>query len=291
MAGQTATAIVHLTVTPQAVDDSATTKPTTPVVIKVLDNDHGTLLTVTSVTQPPTITPAHLALVNGVPVLVAAVTEGQVVVVDGLPVYTPPAGFSGVTHFSYTAVDSAGQTVVAIVTVTVPAPPAKPPVTAKAADDLRHGTLGEPVSLEPLENDTPSEAAAWDASTLRLLDPATGDPVKTLVVEGEGSWTIASHGVVTFTPENGFTGDPTPVIYSVRDSAGQMVDALITIDYPAAPDDDAPTDDDPTDEPPSGALPHTGAGPGLDTLWAGLAFLVIGVAMVLGSGRSRRRRT
>ena len=102
--GQTSTATVHITVTPTAVDDSATTPPATPVTIDVIPNDHGSSLTVTSVTQPP-------------------LGEGSVTIVGGQPVYTPPPGFSGTTTFTYTATDSAGQTATATVTVTVPAAP------------------------------------------------------------------------------------------------------------------------------------------------------------------------
>ena len=39
-----------------------------------------------------------------------------------------------------------------------------------------------------------------------------------LVVPGEGVWTVdPQSGKITFTPEAGFTGDPTPIQYQIRD--------------------------------------------------------------------------
>ncbi|HVM64631.1 MAG TPA: Ig-like domain-containing protein, partial [Acidimicrobiales bacterium] len=250
--GATSTATVHLTVTPTAVDDSATTPPATPVTIDVVANDHGSGLTLTTVTQPP----------KG---------QGTVKIVGGKAVYTPPAGFSGTTTFTYTVTDSSGQTATATVTVTVPAAP----VPASATDDLRHGQTGQPVSLHPTDNDTPSTGATWRLDTLRLIDPATGKHVTTLVVSGEGTWTVGAGGTVTFTPESGFTADPTPVRYTVEDSAGNAVVATITIVYPEVSG--------------PGTLPHTGATGVADTLWVGIGALLAGVLLLLTGSRRRRR--
>ena len=267
--GATSTATVHLTVTPIAVDDSATTPPNTPVTIDVVPNDHGTTLVVTSVTQPPA-------------------GEGSVVITGGKPVYTPPPGFSGTTTFTYTVTDPDGQTATATVTVTVPAAPA----AAKAKDDLRHGQTGQPVMLHPTHNDTPGTGETWNTSTLRLLDPTTKLWVTTLVVPGEGTWTVGPGGAVTFTPEQGFTGNPTPVKYHVRDSAGHLVNATITIIYPtvtAGGGGEPPDSGQPP--PPTGTLPHTGAGDALDTLLLGVSGVLMGVAfLMLGAGGGRRRR-
>ncbi|WP_459588906.1 Ig-like domain-containing protein [Corynebacterium camporealensis] len=45
-------------------------------------------------------------------------------------------------------------------------------------------------------------------------------PVRTLEVENEGTWTIQDNGAITFTPEEGFAGHPTPVTYSAKDEDG-----------------------------------------------------------------------
>ncbi|WP_452223837.1 Ig-like domain-containing protein, partial [Lacinutrix chionoecetis] len=56
-----------------------------------------------------------------------------------------------------------------------------------------------------------------------------------LVVPGEGTWTVDdTTGAVTFTPEAGFTGDPTPIDYNVEDNDGNVSnDSTITLDFDA----------------------------------------------------------
>ena len=270
--GQTSTATVHITVTPLAVDDSATTPPATPVSIDVIPNDHGSSLTVTSVTQPP-------------------LGEGSVTIVAGKPVYTPPPGFSGTTTFTYTATDSAGQTTTATVTVTVPAAPH----AAHARDDHKHGAQGQPVTVHPLHNDTPSTGAHWQTSTLRLLNPANGHRITKLVVPGEGTWRVGTGGIVTFTPEAGFTGDPTPVRYSVRDTNNELVNARIFIDYPTVVSGGGGVVTPPVVVPPPasdpGTLPHTGVNDLPASLWLGSGGVLTGTFfMFLAAGGSRRRR-
>ena len=71
-----------------------------------------------------------------------------------------------------------------------------------------------------------------DPTTVMIIDPATGDPVTTLTVPGEGVWTVdPATGALTFTPEDGLTGDPTPVDYQVTNVLGVVVQATATITY------------------------------------------------------------
>ena len=58
-----------------------------------------------------------------------------------------------------------------------------------------------------------------------------------LVVAGQGTWSVdTATGDVTFTPEAGFTGAPTPVTYTVEDTAGNVSNtATITLTDTAAP--------------------------------------------------------
>ena len=72
---------------------------------------------------------------------------------------------------------------------------------------------------------------------MRLID-GSGNEVTTLTVAGEGTWSVdTSNGQVTFTPEQGFTGDPTPVHYTVKDTTGLTSNqATITVDYEYAPE-------------------------------------------------------
>ena len=68
---------------------------------------------------------------------------------------------------------------------------------------------------------------------------AGGDRVTTLSVPGEVVWTVnPTTGALTFTPQDGFEGDPTPVDYEVTDTTGDTVGATVTVTYvPAATDD------------------------------------------------------
>jgi CshA-type fibril repeat protein len=65
--------------------------------------------------------------------------------------------------------------------------------------------------------------------------------VLTVVVPGEGTWTTdTTLGRLTFTPEPGFLGNPTPVTYEITDLTGDVVQALATITYlPIAEDDES----------------------------------------------------
>ena len=65
------------------------------------------------------------------------------------------------------------------------------------------------------------------------LDPSTPAIDHSKVVAGEGTYVYnPATGEVTFTPESGFTSDPTPITYNVVEIANGLVDpATITIDY------------------------------------------------------------
>ncbi len=71
------------------------------------------------------------------------------------------------------------------------------------------------------------------------LNPATTGVQSSLVVTGEGSWTVDGTGNVTFAPEAGFTNDPTPIEYTINDNDGNTSNsASIIVDYvPVATDD------------------------------------------------------
>ncbi|WP_265089752.1 Ig-like domain-containing protein, partial [Psychrobacter sp. Pi2-51] len=102
-----------------------------------------------------------------------------------------------------------------------------------ATDDLQTGTLGQPVVIDVLGNDTDLEGDI-DPTSVKLIDPNSGLEVTTLTVAGEGAWTVDPvTGAVTFTPEAGFTNDPTPVNYVVSDLTGNKSNqASIVVDYP-----------------------------------------------------------
>ena len=105
-----------------------------------------------------------------------------------------------------------------------------PPVVL---NDNATGNSGEHVTLDPLANDSSVESTL-DPKSVILTSPDTVDGGKKLAVDGEGVWSVDSAtGKITFTPEQGFTGDPTPVTYTVNDIKGNSSnEGTVTIDYP-----------------------------------------------------------
>ena len=106
------------------------------------------------------------------------------------------------------------------------------------APDVQNGNvIGSPAVLNVLGNDT----GDFDLSSLRVIDPGTNLGVLSLVVPGQGTWTVDTLlGRLTFTPEPGYLGNPTPVNYEITDLSGDVVRALATVTYlPTAADDES----------------------------------------------------
>ncbi|PZE61621.1 hypothetical protein DEJ24_05025 [Curtobacterium sp. MCPF17_001] len=205
--GQTVDTTVTVTVGITATDDSGRTIAGTALAVDarhgLLRNDSGTGLTTS---------------------LARKAAHGTVrVQADGSYVYTPAAGFTGRDTFVYTATDASGQSTRATATITVVA-------KAVATDDRGTGRTGRTVTVEPLDNDSPTGGATFDTDTLHLVDPDTGHMTDRVAVRGAGTW-HAEDGVVTFTPARGFHGTQA-IDYTVQDSAGQVVIATITVTYP-----------------------------------------------------------
>lgn len=97
---------------------------------------------------------------------------------------------------------------------------------------------GVPVTLAGGADDTDVNGDK-DIASVSFTSPdaqdtdADGDK-DSLIVAGEGSWIINNTtGNVTFTPEAGFTADPTPVTYTISDLSGQVSNvAVLSINYP-----------------------------------------------------------
>lgn len=102
--GQSSTATVNISVTPLAVNESFVTETNIPINGSLLSNDMGSDLTVTGFTQP---------------------SHGSVSInPDGTFTYIPNTGYAGPDSFTYTVIDSSGQTSVAKVSIKVnPVPP------------------------------------------------------------------------------------------------------------------------------------------------------------------------
>lgn len=192
-------------VSPVAVDDSATTVRPNPVVIDVLANDtdfEGDLpLTVASLTQP-------------------AVGEGTVST-DGTTVtYTPNANFTGITTFTYRALDSRGG-LSNIATVTVTINNLSPIATADTAST----TFPTPVTISVLANDADPDGDI-PLTVVNLTQPSAG------------AGSVTTNGTtVTYTPGSTFSGTAT-FTYRAQDSRGGLSNvATVTVSVARVPVD------------------------------------------------------
>ncbi|MDN3454702.1 Ig-like domain-containing protein, partial [Psychrobacter sp. APC 3350] len=215
---------------PVAVNDSGTGTTGAPVVVAVVGNDsdpeNDLDPTTVLITQAPT---GSTIATDGKSVDVPGEGAWGVDAATGVITFTPVAGFTGdPTPISYTVDDSTGLTSNEA-TVTIDYPQSAP----VAVDDKGVGPLNTPVSVDILANDTDLENNI-DPTSVKLINPDTGSEVTTVTVAGEGEWEVdPSTGVVTFTPETGFTADPTPVDYVVSDLTGNKSNpATIVVDYP-----------------------------------------------------------
>ncbi|MBK8492588.1 MAG: hypothetical protein IPL49_17285 [Saprospirales bacterium] len=141
--------------------------------------------------------------------------------------FTPELGFNDdPTPITYTIEDNDGNTsnVATIVVDYVPV----------ATDDVSTGNVtNTPVTVDVLANDLTGDIV--DPTTVQIVGTANpGDP---LTVPGEGTWTVnPTTGAITFTPQPGFTADPTDITYTVKDGEGNTSNpATVHIDYDAQP--------------------------------------------------------
>lgn len=179
-------------VMPFAEDDSVVTDEDVAVVIDVLGNDgdpDGDPLTVTTATAE-----------NG------TVTIND----DGTLTYTPDQDYNGADLISYTVADPDGNTASAEVDVTVN-PINDAPV---ANDDSEETPQDTPITFDPTVND----------------EDVDGDPLTvTGVGDAEnGTVTINPDGTVTYTPDEGYTGDDS-FTYTIDDGNGGTDEATVAI--------------------------------------------------------------
>jgi CshA-type fibril repeat protein len=130
------------------------------------------------------------------------------------------------TSITYRVTDILGRTATSTLTPVIPA------ATVVALDVTRNG-WDSIQTISPLANDTPSNGVVLIASTLKLC--ADGESalagtctLTTLIVPGEGTYTVNPDGKVTFDPLPTFTGTATPVDYQVTDSLSRKSGSTIT---------------------------------------------------------------
>ncbi|WP_308288589.1 Ig-like domain-containing protein [Microbacterium resistens] len=197
-------ATVTVTYLPEASDDrSDGNRIGSSVTVPTLDNDKGDLDPSTVRITDPDGNPVDSLVVPGEGTWTVDPETGDIT-------FTPEGGFEGnPTPVDYTVKDRNGNETGATVTVTY---------LPEASDDRSDGNrIGSSVTVPTLDNDK----GDLDPSTVRITDPATGDPTESLVVPGEGTWTVDPEtGDITFTPEDGFEGNPTPIDYTVKDRNG-----------------------------------------------------------------------
>ncbi len=225
----------EVTAAPVAADDRASTPLNTPVTLNIPGNDSapgGRTLVPGSIDLDPS-TPGQQTTrtVPGQGTFTLNSLTGQVT-------FTPVTGFTGTVTIPYTIQDSAGGlSNIANITVDIVGGPA-------ANDDATTTPLNTPVTLNAAGNDTPTSGAFLVPTTIDL-DPATPGQQTAFTVPGQGSFTLNSTtGIVTFTPENNFTGTVT-IPYTIQDSLGGTSNAanltVVIRSGPVARDDSATT--------------------------------------------------
>ena len=227
-------------ITYEAVDTNGTVAEPVEVVVAYLplgeipddenlDNVAGTAVVVDILANDGDVDPTSVQLIDpatGLPIAGDLVVPGEgtwtVDPVTGALSFTPEPGFLGdPTPVDYSVNNAQGIAVEATAVVTYLDPEPIP------SDENLNNVAGTAVTVDVLAND-----GDVDPTTVMIIDPATGDPVTTLAVPGEGTWTVDPvTGALTFTPEDGFTGDPTPVDYVVTSVLGEVLTATATITY------------------------------------------------------------
>ena len=230
--------------TPATAKYTPTVKPVTPTSDDVVSEDvQGAKQTGTPVFTPGKTT------VNGKdvtveidpevkPSLVGADEEGKVVVPgegtytideNGVVTFTPEPQFTGkASGVTVKRVDKNGTEVTAKYTPTVK--PVTPTAEVKVTTDVQGATqTGKPefTAGKTTVNGVEKTVELSDKPA-KLVDPKTGDPVDSVTIEGEGTYTVAPDGTVTFTPNKDFTGQATGVTVKREDKNGTPVTAKYT---------------------------------------------------------------
>lgn len=203
----TVTVTLSASTTPVAADDTAVTPAGATILINVLANDvaaAGKLLV-----------PASVAIVTAPPVLQGTAVVSTLAPNIGAITFTPAAGFTGASSFTYTVQDNTAVTPatsnVATVTVTVAAAPT-------AVNDIAATPIGTAVIINVLANDSAVVGNTLNPATVIVTQPLSG-----------GSVLANANGTVTFTPAAGFTGIST-FTYTVKDNLGTVsLAATVTV--------------------------------------------------------------
>ena len=230
--------------TPATAKYTPTVKPVTPTSDDVVSEDvQGAKQTGTPVFTPGKTTVNDTEVTVAIdetvkPTLVGADNEGKVVVPgegtytideNGVVTFTPEPQFTGkASGVTVKRVDKNGTEVTAKYTPTVK--PVTPTAEGKVTTDVQGATqTGKPefTAGKTTVNGVEKTVELSDKPA-KLVDPKTGDPVDSVTIEGEGTYTVAPDGTVTFTPNKDFTGQATGVTVKREDKNGTPVTAKYT---------------------------------------------------------------
>jgi gliding motility-associated-like protein len=215
-------ATISVTVTssnaaPVAVNDAAGTTLNTAVTVNVVANDKDSDGRI-----DPTKVDLNTAL-TGIQSSASTPQGSFSVDAQGVVTYTPIALFLGRATIDYTVMDNDGAVSnAATITITVQAVNLAP----VAANDNTTTTKNKEVTIKVTQNDTDVDGSI-DASKVDL-NPTLGGIQNTASTQ-QGTYSVNTDGVVTYTPANNFTGIAAQE-YIVADNAGGWSNvATITI--------------------------------------------------------------
>ncbi|PWQ92999.1 hypothetical protein DKT75_21715 [Leucothrix arctica] len=227
-----ATLTVTYGVAPVAVDDleanSGTPSPTNPTILPLVggnDSDADGTIDPATLDLNPT-TPGIDSVFTNDDGMYRADTLGNVTFTPNETLIANP------TPITYTVSDNAGNVSnEATLTVTYGTAPV---AVADVKANLGTASPTNPTTLPLVGSNDSAPDGTIDPATVDL-DPTTPWVDSTLINE-DGTYNVDELGNVTFTPNEAFSGNPTPITYTVNDSDGNTSnEATLTITYGAAP--------------------------------------------------------
>lgn len=240
--GATASSTLVITVTPVtpvALPNDLATQRGVATTATLLNNDAPGLPSVplvpSSVTLQLPVSPPPGSTVSADGKILTIAGEGTyTVLASGSVDYQPDPDFTGTaTTVPYTVADANGTLATSTLTVVVSALPV--PIASPNEISIRQGV---PFTGNPLGNDVPSSpSASFVPSSMTLVLPAgapagstISDDGRTLTIAGEGVYVVnPATGDITFTPDPSFTGDATPIDYTIADTTGESATAAIIV--------------------------------------------------------------
>ena len=155
--------------------------------------------------------------------------EGTYTIENGVVTFTPEPQFTGkASGVTVKRTDKKGTEVTAKYTPTVK--PVTPTSDDEVTTDVQGATQKGKPAFEAGKTTVNGVEKTVELSDkpAKLVDPKTGDPVDSVTIEGEGTYTVAPDGTVTFTPNKDFTGQATGVTVKREDKNGTPVTAKYT---------------------------------------------------------------